>query len=145
MAIAFAALFLAVSSTALACDDTHKGKNLTLAAGIAPRSSSGLVVHLEDLRVKAGQAAVFRVFVNHPKADATTPMTHASFVDELYIVPAQTSSSGKTQSHNFTLPLPASAIREGEPVSVTLVPVPDENGRAGKVNVTVKRARLASR
>ena len=145
MAIAFAALFLAVSTSALACDDPHKGKNLTLAAGTAPRSDSGLVVHLEDVQVKAGQAAAFRVFVNHPQADATTPMTHASFVDELFIVPAQTSSSGRTQSHNFTLALPPSAVREGEPVSLTLVPIPDENGRAGKVNVTVKRARLASR
>lgn len=145
MAIAFAALFLAVSSTALACDDPHKGKTLTLAAGTAPRSDSGLVLHLEDVQVKAGQAAAFRVFVNHPQADATTPMTHAGFVDELFIVPAQTSSAGKTKSHNFTLPLPASAIREGEPVSVTLVPVADENGRSGKVNVTVRRVRLAPR
>lgn len=144
-AISFATLFLAISPALLACD-TKKAKSgkarvnsgaLTMTAGTAPRAD-GLVLHLDDLRVKAGEAGVFRVFVNYPKANAQTPMSHAHFVDELFIVPAQTSSTAASASHNFTLPLPAAAIRAGEPIVVTLVPV-----ESGKLNVTVKRAWVA--
>jgi len=147
-ALAFATLFLAISVTSWACDTNkakHKkaranGGTLSMAAGVAPRADGGLVLHLDDLRVKAGEAGVFRVFANHPEANAQTPMTHANFVDELFIVPSQTSASGTGAGHNYTLPLPAAAIRAGDPVVVTLVPV--ENG---KLNVTVKRAWVAAR
>jgi len=156
LTLAFAALFLATSPASWACGDAHQAKNakahvnggaLSIAAGTAPRTTGGAVLHLEGVRVKAGEAGVFRLFVNHPHATASTPMSHPAFVDELFLVPSQTSASSKNEPHNFTFPIAASAIRAGEPVSVTLVPVQDDNGHAtdGKLNVTVRRAWLSGR
>ena len=156
LTLAFAALFLATSPASRACDDAHQAKTtkaqvnrgaLSIAAGTAPRTKGGAVLHLEGVRVKAGEAGVFRLFVNHPEANADTPMSHPAFIDELFLVPSQTSSSSKNEPRNFTFPIPASVMRAGEPVSVPLVPVQDENGRAtdGKLNVTVKRAWLSGR
>lgn len=121
-AIALAALF--VTAAALAC--TSQG---TIEAGTAPRTAEGqrLVLHLEDVRVPAGEAAVFRVFVNE------------HFIEELYLVPARSQASASApEGHNFTFPVPSGAVKEGAAVTVKLVP--DEG--AEKLNVTVKRAYL---
>lgn len=117
-AIALAALFLAMTLPACAARSTIK-------AGTAPSAEAGqkLVLHLEGVRVPSHESAVFKVYVN------------GKYVDELYLVPRQTSASGSETNENFTLPLPDGTLKAGEAVSVKLATEPGT-----KLNVKVKRA-----
>ena len=116
-AIALATLLLAVSLPACAAKNGIK-------AGTAPRAAAGqkLVLHLDGVRTPADESAVFKVYVN------------GKYVDELYLVPRQTSSSEET-TQNFTLPIPAGVLKAGDAVSVKL-----ETEPGTKLNVKVKRA-----
>lgn len=121
------------------------------AGGIAPSLAADrrAVLHLDDVRLAAGEGAVFRVFVNRPDATAATPTGSGGFVDELFLVPSQargTAPAGRQPGQNLVLPLPAGLVRAGAPVTVTLVPVrPDAQGRLtapGRTDLTLKRPYL---
>lgn len=116
----------------------------TIEIGNAP--SGRLLLHLDDVRVAEGQAAIFRVFVNHPGATAATPAGDPGFVEELYLVPSRSKASepgGRAPGQNLVLPLPAGAVQPGERITVTLVPVGSnaqgELTEPGTMDVTLKQ------
>jgi hypothetical protein len=105
-----------------------------------------LLLHLDDLRVAAGRAAVFRVFVNRSGATAATSKDEAGFVEELSLVPSRsaTARTGTEQpGQNLVLPLPAGLVKPGERITVTFVPVrEDVQGQLtvpGAADITLKR------
>jgi hypothetical protein len=119
----------------------------TVELGVAPQVGEGrrLLLHLDDLRVAAGQAAILRVFVGRPDATASTPADDPGFVDELFLVPSGSTPAAPgayEPGRNLTLPLPAGALEGGEPIVVTLVPArADADGRLtepGDVELTLK-------
>jgi len=120
----------------------------TIEIGSAPRTAVGgkLVLHLDDVRVAEGEAAVLRVFVNRPDATAATPTDHMSFVEELFLVPSRSSAStpgARGSGQNLVLPLPEGAVKPGERITVTIVPIrADAEGRLtepGAADVVLKR------
>jgi hypothetical protein len=116
-----------------------------------PAAAGRLVLHLDDVRLAAGQSAVVRVFVNRPDATAATPQDpREGYVDDLFLVPSrpEASATGARQpGQNLTLVLGAGQAKAGKRMTVTLVPVqPDAAGRLtqpGKVDVTLARPYLA--
>jgi hypothetical protein len=121
---------------------------VTVDIGSVPQAGSGgrLVLHLDDVRVAEGQAAVFRVFVNRPDATAATATEEKGFVDEIFLVPARstpTAPGARSPGQNLALPLSAGRVQPGEKITVTLIPVAaDAAGqltRQGSLDVTLKR------
>jgi hypothetical protein len=113
---------------------------------VAPAAGKRLVLHLDDVRLAAGQGAVFRVFVNRPDATATTPTGSGGFVEELFLVPSRTRATtpgARQPGQNLALPLPPGSLKPGSPINVTLVPVrPNARGQLaapGKTDLTLKR------
>lgn len=120
----------------------------TVEIGSAPLTAVGgkLVLHLDDVRVAEGEAAILRVFVNRPDATAATPTDSVSFVEELFLVPSRSSAStpgARGSSQNLALPLPEGTVKPGERITVTIIPIrADAEGRLtepGAADVVLKR------
>jgi hypothetical protein len=147
------AILGALAMPSLACSSTDSTREdrmhvtaapATMEIGNAP--AARLVLHLDDVRLAEGQAAIFRVFVNRPEATAATPTDQKGFVQELYLVPTRSRPSepgARQPGQNLALPLPPGLVQPGERIAVTLVPVAtDADGRLtqpGQIDITLKR------
>ena len=96
---------------------------------IGPNSGTHVVVNLENVTAPADEAAILRVFVNRPQANAGMA-EDSHLVQELFIVPGRTPGTGHAghqHSFNFKIVLPEAIAAEVEKakgnVPVTIVPV----------------------
>lgn len=103
-----------------------KGRKFT----IGPDTGTHVVVNLEQVTVPVDQAAILRVFVNKPGANAETAAEDSRLVHELFIVPSRTPGTGhggRVHSFNFKIVLPEDIAAEVEAAQgkapVTIVPV----------------------
>jgi hypothetical protein len=111
-----------------------------------PRSGA-LILHLDDVRVAAGEPAMLRLFVNTPRPTAKSSTSAAGFLQDLYLVPSR-SAGGNANGQNFTIPLPPSAAR-GERITITIVPIEanaqGEMNASGHLHVSLKRPYVTGR
>lgn len=96
---------------------------------IGPNSGAHVIVNLEGVTAPVDEAAILRVFVNRPGANAAMA-EDSRLVQELFIVPARTPGTGHAghqHSFNFKIVLPEAIAVEVEKakgnVPVTIVPV----------------------
>lgn len=124
LSIAAAALLVAGACSASA--PTKRVRVTTSPVSVQATAPAGgrLLLHLNDVQVPDGEAAMLRVFVNNPSATAATSTSAPGFVEEMFLVPRSSQARGSAShpGQNFVLPIPT-GIKGGERITITLVPV----------------------
>jgi polyphenol oxidase len=99
---------------------------------IGASTGTHVVLHLDEITVPSDEAAILRVYVNKPGANAETDIGDSHMVEELFIVPSHTPGTVRgmaahQHAFNIKVPLPPDVAAEVESAKgkapVTVVPV----------------------
>lgn len=146
-----AALLLATVAPLCACGANARPKRVQVTSSpvsvqaTIPSRSPGhrLLLHLDDVVVPDGEAAIVRIFVNASSAAEATSTSTAGLVNEIFLVPrtSRVRPSAPGTGQNFVFPIPPN-IQTSNRITITLVPVaPDERGELtapGKTHLSMR-------